>query len=154
MSKIKIENVNVHEIFDEAFTTLTEKVSSVQLLKQEVGLFFGQPMLFVIKTKGGFQGQIFVQMEESLMEEIVRKINKGKEMQDEEKILFAMEYLNIVCGRALSEINNQIGNRSRLNIPQYVTDKASIERMDGKSETLFYQSEYGSLKIIVIYKID
>ena len=154
MSKIKIESINIHEIFDEAFTVLTEKISSVELIKQEEAIFFGKPYEFIIKTKGGFQGQIRVQMEEPLMEEIVMKINKGVEMQDAEKILFAMEYLNIVCGRALSEINNQTGNRSRLTIPHYVTGKSPEEQMDGERETLFYQSDYGCLKITVAYKME
>ncbi len=154
MSKIKVKSIDVHEIFDEAFTALTRKISSIELIKQEEEIFFEKPYSFMIKTKGGFQGQIYVKMEEPLMEEIVMKINKGGEMQEAEKILFAMEYLNIVCGRALSEINNQTGNRSRLTVPHYVTGKAPEELLDGESEILFYQSAYGRLKVKVVYKME
>ena len=120
-------------------------------MKEEQQHFFEKTLLFIIKTKGAFQGQIRVELEKGLMEEIVYKLNKGREMQDTEKILFTMEYLNIVCGRALSEINNQTGNRSRLTVPHYVTEQVTEEVLDGESETLFYKSEYGRLKINVVY---
>lgn len=153
MATIKVESINVYQIFDEAFTALTQKVSVVELTKEEDGIFPDGAHLFVIKTKGGFQGEIRVEMEEGLMDEIVTRINKGQKMQEAEKILFAVEYLNIVCGRALSEINNQLGNRSRLSIPHYVTETEPEDMKDGESETLSYQSTYGKLKITVIYKV-
>ncbi len=154
MPTIKVESVNVHRIFDEVFTALTQKISSIELTKEEEVNFSEKTHLFIIKTKGSFQGKIYAEIEEGLMEQIVSKINKGRKMQDAEKILFTMEYLNIVCGRALSEINNQTGNRSRLTVPHYVTDKTSEEITDGESEMLFYQSTHGCLKVTVVYKIE
>lgn len=154
MPIIKVESINVDRIFGEAFTTLTRKLSSVELESKEEGEFVQKPHLFIVKTKGAFQGYISAEIENGLLEEIVTRINKGRKLQSGEKILFAMEYLNIVCGRALSEINNQTGTSSRLTVPQYVTGKTPEEPAFGERETLFYQSTYGGLKLKLIYKFE
>lgn len=154
MPIIKVESINVNRIFDDAFTALTQKVSNVELVPVEENEFSQKIYRFVIKTKGAFQGYIIAEIANDLLGEIVTGINKGRKMQEAEKILFAMEYFNIVCGRALSEINNQTGSSSRLTVPQYVTGKMPEEMSGGESETLFYQSAYGQLKIKVIYKFE
>ena len=153
MPIIKVESINVYSIFDEAFTSLTQKVSGIELVREEESGFEEKSHLFVIKTKGACQGQIVAELENGFLEEVVLKINKGRKLQTGEKILFAMEYLNIVCGRALSEINNQTGSSSRLTVPQYVTGKVPVAP-GGEKENLFFQSAYGRLKITLVYQFE
>ena len=154
MPIIKVESINVNQIFDDAFTVLTTKVSNVELNRVEKAEFIQKFHRFVIKTKGAFQGYLLAEIEHDLLGAIVMGINKGRKLQEAEKILFAMEYLNIVCGRALSEINNQTGSSSRLTVPQYVTGKLPEMMSDGEKEKLYYQSEFGQLKINLIYKLE
>ena len=154
MPIIKVESINVNQIFDDAFTALTQKVSNVEIVRGEATEFTQQSHKFVVKTKGVFQGYISAEIEHNLLGEIVTGINKGRKLQEAEKILFAMEYLNIVCGRALSEINNQTGSSSRLTVPQYVTGKMPDMMSDGEKEELCYQSEFGSLKVKLNYKLE
>lgn len=154
MPIIKVETINVNQIFDDAFTALTQKVSGVEVTRCTDIDFSQKTHRFVVKTKGMFQGQILAELEHELLGAIGKGINKGRKLQEAEKILFAMEYLNIVCGRALSEINNQTGTSSRLTVPQYITGKMP-EKMSGSGyEELCYQSEYGKLNIKVIYKLE
>ena len=154
MPIIKVESINVNQIFDEAFTVLTQKVSGVEVVRCETVEFEQQVHKFVVKTKGMFQGYISAEIEHNLLGKIVTGINKGRKLQEAEKILFAMEYLNIVCGRALSEINNQTGTSSRLTVPQYITGKMPEKMSDSEKEELRYQSEFGYLKIELIYKLE
>ena len=154
MLTIKVESINVNQIFDDAFTVLTAKVSNVEISRAENGGLIQNADRFVVKTKGVFQGYISVEIEHALLEEIVTGINKGRKLKEAEKILFAMEYLNIICGRALSEINNQTGSSSRLTVPQYVTGKMPEMMSDGEREKLYYQSEFGQIKINLIYKFE
>ena len=51
---------------------------------------------------------------------------EGRCLQRTKKILYINEYVNIVCGRALSEINNQMGVSSRLINPTLPLDADSI----------------------------
>lgn len=146
--------MNVYRIFDEAFTALTRKLSNVELIHTDKENFSQRTHKFAVKTKGAFQGYIFAELENDLLNELVTGINKGRKLQEAEKILFAMEYLNIVCGRALSEINNQTGSGARLTVPQYITGKMPEELSDSEREILVYQSEYGQLKIKVSYKFE
>ncbi len=154
MSIIKVESINVNQIFDDAFTALTQKVSNVKVVRGEDMECTQKSHKFLVKTKGAFQGYIFAEIENTLLGEIVTGINKGRKLQEAEKILFAMEYLNIVCGRALSEINNQTGSSSRLTVPQYITGKMPEMMSDGEKEELYYQSEYGQLKVKLRYKLE
>lgn len=154
MLTIKVESINVNQIFDDAFTVLTAKVSNVEISRAENMGLIQNADRFVVKTKGVFQGYISVEIEHALLEEIVTGINKGRKLKEAEKILFAMEYLNIICGRALSEINNQTGSSSRLTVPQYVTGKMPEMMSDGEREKLYYQSEFGQIKINLIYKFE
>ena len=154
MLTIKVESINVNQIFDDAFTVLTAKVSNVEISRAENMGLIQNADRFVVKTKGVFQGYISVEIEHALLEEIVTGINKGRKLKEAEKILFAMEYLNIICGRALSEINNQTGSSSRLTVPQYVTGKMPEMMSDGEREKLCYQSEFGQIKINLIYKFE
>lgn len=151
---IKVESINVNQIFDDAFTALTAKVSNVEITRVTKGELIQKSHRFVVKTKGAFQGYILAEIENDLLGEIVTKINKGRKLKEAEKILFAMEYLNIVCGRALSEINNQTGTSSRLTVPQYVTGRMPEMMSDGEKEKLYYQSAFGQLKINLIYKFE
>ena len=144
----------MNQIFDDAFTALTTKVSNIELKRVTKGEFIQKSHRFVVKTKGAFQGYILAEIEHDLLGEIVTTINKGRKLQEAEKILFAMEYLNIVCGRALSEINNQTGSSSRLTVPQYVTGKVPEMMSDGEKEKLYYQSAFGQLKINLTYKFE
>ena len=154
MPIIKVETINVNQIFDDAFTALTQKVSGVEVTRCTDTDFSQKTHRFVVKTKGMFQGQILAELEHELLGAIVMGINKGRKLQEAEKILFAMEYLNIVCGRALSEINNQTGTSSRLTVPQYITGKMPEKVSGSECEELRYQSEYGKLNIKVIYKLE
>lgn len=154
MTVIKVESISVYRIFDDAFIDLTRKVSNVELVHADEDVFAQKSHRFIVKTKGAMQGYIFAEMEDNLLGKIVTGINKGRKLQEAEKILFAMEYLNIVCGRALSEINNQTESRSRLTVPQYITGRVSEELTGSEREELFYQSDYGQLKIKVIYKFE
>lgn len=154
MPIIKVESINISQIFDDAFVALTQKISGVEIIHGGNDEFSQQLYRFVVKTKGAFQGFVFAEIENNLLEEIVTGINKGRKLKEAEKILFAMEYLNIVCGRAVSEINNQTGTGSRLTVPQYVTGKMPEILSDGDNAELCYQSEHGQLRIKLNYKFE
>lgn len=153
---IRTKIVNVLKIFDEAFISLTEALSSITL---EHFLNYREILkdykVFVIRTKGVFESYIRIEIEDLLLKNIVDAISKGTKLDDTEVILYIMEYLNIVCGRALSEINNQIGKSSRLTVPQYIRDLTCEESLpDGEREELAFNSEYGKLKVSVVYHYD
>lgn len=156
---IKTKVVNVSQIFDGAFVLLTEDISSIVLehrLNDEDSLECYKT--FVIRTKGIFKGCVRIEIEDKLLKKIVNNISKGAKLQETEVILYTMEYLNIVCGRALSEINNQIGKSSRLTVPQYVQnvtkDPSLLNGVAEEQEEIHFDSEFGKMNILVTYHFD
>lgn len=153
---IKTKIVNVLQIFDGAFILLTESLSSIIL---EHRLNYKESLedsrIFVIRTKGVFESYIQVEIEDPLLQAIVTAISKGKKLVETEMILYTMEYLNIVCGRALSEINNQIGKSSRLTVPKYVYNlRAEKPLVGGEQANLFLDSEYGKMNVSITYRYE
>lgn len=61
-----------------------------------------------------------------------------------------MSMVNIICGRALSEINNRLGRTSRLTVPMMCSDKESIDIDDSEmeNEVLFYETEFGNIECL------
>lgn len=154
---IKTKVVNVSQIFDGAFVLLTEDIASIVLehrLAEES--FFECHKTFVIRTKGVFIGCVQTDIEDCLLDKIVSNISKGAKLQDTEMILYTMEYLNIVCGRALSEINNLIGKSSRLTVPQYIQNVAKVRPFpdDEECDKIYFDSEFGKMNITVTYHFD
>ncbi|MSS64221.1 chemotaxis protein CheX [Velocimicrobium porci] len=153
---IRTKVVNVFQAFDGAFILLTESLSSIILEhclddKDTIQDY----KMFVIRTKGIFESYIQIAIEDHLLGGIVNAISKGKKLDETERILYIMEYLNIVCGRALSEINNQVGKSSRLTVPQYIRDVTYEEPfLDGEQENLFFDSEYGKMNVSITYHYD
>lgn len=159
MAEIKTKVINVSQIFDGAFVLLTEDISSIVL---EHRLHTEEPLecykTFIIRTKGIFRGCIQIDIEEKLLKNIVNNISKGAKLQETEIILYTMEYLNIVCGRALSEINNQIGKSSRLTVPQYIQNVTNepplLNERSEEREEIYFDSEFGKMNILVTYHFD
>ena len=53
-------------------------------------------------------------------------MNGGTAASEDEKLLYINEYINIVCGCALSNISNKIGGASRLTVPVFLDKGETI----------------------------
>ena len=140
-------DVKVEEIFDDAFVNVSKKIVSLKLDRKADKK--------LVHTKGKFVSTIICGFSSMMFDIIIKNMNGGKMPSEDEKILYINEYVNIVCGRALSEINNQMGVSSRLTVPTLSLDVDSISVEPGKTgnEILYYESEFGQIKISINYTI-
>ena len=108
-----------------------------------------------VKTKGKFNSTIICGFSSDIFDAIIIGMNDGKMPSEDEKVLYINEYVNIICGRALSEINNRLGRTSRLTVPMMCYDKESIVIDDSEmeNEVLFYETEFGNIEVCIYYKI-
>ena len=149
-----LADVKVEKIFDDAFVAVSQKIISLELHRKPKGKT-DVKYLEIVHTKGKFVSTIICGFSSLMFDTIVKNMNGGKMPSEEEKILYINEYVNIVCGRALSEINNQMGIPSRLTVPRLYSDAESIniEQRKEEHEVLFYETEYGEIDISIYYTV-
>lgn len=106
----------------------------------------------LIQSKGNFQSAIVCHMESTLYEAILIGMNAGKIVSAELKHLFIGEYMNVVCGHALTTVNNLLGVPSRLTVPtvlQHSKDRSSCK--ERAKDVLYFTSAYGKMRIDMDY---
>ena len=146
--------MKVGKIFDDAFISISKKLISLDLRRKKEEIISVKCMEFV-KTKGKFNSTIICGFSSDIFDAIIIGMNDGKMPSEDEKVLYINEYVNIICGRALSEINNRLGRTSRLTVPMMCSDKESIDIDDSEmeNEVLFYETEFGYIEVCIYYKI-
>lgn len=146
--------MKVGKIFDDAFISISKKLISLDLRRKKEEIISVKCMEFV-KTKGKFNSTIICGFSSDIFDAIIIGMNDGKMPSEDEKVLYINEYVNIICGRALSEINNILGRTSRLTVPMMCSDKESIDIDDSEmeNEVLFYETEFGNIEVCIYYKI-
>ena len=146
--------MKVGKIFDDAFISISKKLISLDLRRKKEEIISVKCMEFV-KTKGKFNSTIICGFSSDIFDAIIIGMNDGKMPSEDEKVLYINEYVNIICGRALSEINNRLGRTSRLTVPLMCSDKESIDIDDSEmeNEVLFYETEFGNIEVCIYYKI-
>ena len=146
--------MKVGKIFDDAFISISKKLISLDLRRKKEEIISVKCMEFV-KTKGKFNSTIICGFSSDIFDAIIIGMNDGKMPSEDEKVLYINEYVNIICGRALSEINNRLGRTSRLTVTMMCSDKESIDIDDSEmeNEVLFYETEFGNIEVCIYYKI-
>ena len=146
--------MKVGKIFDDAFISISKKLISLDLRRKKEEIISVKCMEFV-KTKGKFNSTIICGFSSDIFDAIIIGMDDGKMPSEDEKVLYINEYVNIICGRALSEINNRLGRTSRLTVPMMCSDKESIDIDDSEmeNEVLFYETEFGNIEVCIYYKI-
>ena len=146
--------MKVGKIFDDAFISISKNLISLDLRRKKEEIISVKCMEFV-KTKGKFNSTIICGFSSDIFDAIIIGMNDGKMPSEDEKVLYINEYVNIICGRALSEINNRLGRTSRPTVPMMCSDKESIDIDDSEmeNEVLFYETEFGNIEVCIYYKI-
>lgn len=146
--------VKVGKIFDDAFTKISKKLIALELVQKEEKKMDVR-YIELVKTKGKFTSNIICGFSSDIFDTVIVRMNGGKMPSEDEKVLYVNEYVNIICGRALSEINNRLGMSSRLSVPVLCSDKQviAVDGSEMESEILFYETEFGNLEVCIYYKI-
>ncbi|MFA9465993.1 MAG: chemotaxis protein CheX [Velocimicrobium sp.] len=153
MDKIEDTRLDIDNIFNRVFIDLTMQMLSVKMQKQEEFVALSSAVYcFEIRTDGAFVSQIIFEMDEKVFERIASILYKNYRLTSQESKMYVIEYLNIICGRILSEINNALGKRSRLSIPLRIECSKVNQSLENQAN-LSYICLDGSLNIIVYFEI-
>ncbi|MCH5267133.1 MAG: chemotaxis protein CheX [Lachnospiraceae bacterium] len=141
----------VSAVFEQAFLSVSSQLLGIQMQKREKypGFSVEEPVCHVmIRTIGYIQLEITCLFPQKLVQQIVSCMHGGKKPPDEEVPLYIKEYVNIVCGRGISDLNDQYGKASRLSVPFYQEEIMHEDGLKEQKEAVF-ENEYGAMLVVM-----
>ncbi len=145
----------VKQIFDASFLDITRKLVRLEISRMEKTgeeqkkAVPDQGYREKIQTKGAVNTTVVCHFSEPLFQYIINTMHGGISPEEAEIPLYINEYMNIICGHAISKINNITKTKSRLSVPEFYGDKDVLE-VSGKKEKvqyLAYESPYGEMRV-------
>lgn len=149
VAAIEASNLDVVAIYKDTFTSVTKKIAAVELEETKAeDLAMQEKYVFVVHTMGAFESAFKCEIENGLFLQIAWNLNKGQDLSEDMKVMYLTEYLNIICGRALSSINGKLGSRSKLTVPKYLGEADETqEEQYACEEQIGFATEYGNMRI-------
>lgn len=147
-------SIQIDEVFDHVLVSITKTLADLDMVKvRPDGWKAENALVETIYTNGSFDAYILCEIEPELFEYIVSTMHGGSPPCKEEKPLYMNEYINIICGRAVSIINNVTGYASRLSVPTFHGSAEDIDNIQTKAEqkVLLYGTEKGFMRIVINY---
>lgn len=138
-------------IFQKAFTEVTGKLTRISLRGKDDWMVLEYEDRVIIFVSGFLEAGIVCSFAPELFHAIVKAMYGGELPIEEERILYLKEYMNIVCGRAVSMLNNEIGIPSRLSIPYYREEAPKREEVWPEKIWLYYETDYGDMQVLIDY---
>ncbi|MDE6852951.1 MAG: hypothetical protein K2J67_10815 [Lachnospiraceae bacterium] len=139
------------EVFRKAFTEITMKLTKIPLQESDNGTDVNCEEQMVLFIHGFIEAEIVCLFAKDLYLAIVTEMHGGTLPAEQESILYLKEYMNIVCGRAVSALNNEIGKPSRLSVPYYQEEVPEHHRDQQQEIRLFYETEYGAMQVKIAF---
>lgn len=148
---MKEETVN--EIFQQSFVDITKKLVGLSLQEREQPEDLLEKNRIFIFISGFLDSGVVCAFSSELFEYIAEVMYGGVLPSRGEQILYLKEYINIVCGRAVSQFNNATGSFSRLSVPYYNGEiPVPKDKRPGKL-FLYYETDHGDMQIAIDYLI-
>lgn len=153
-------DVNVEEVFERAFCDITERLVCLKVERSPVypekDYLNEDTVHEYIKTSGFLKGNIICEFSESLFKYIIETMSRSENLPKDEAVLYLNEYMNIICGRAVSEINDITGRLSRLSVPWFYKrgEKPEICCTLKNSKEISYYTKEGFFNVILSYSFE
>ena len=149
------KKLQIRDIYNKMFPIVTQKITGIEIKEvQSEGIKVKEPWYVYIKSRGKFQSVLMCMIEKDLKDVLLCNMNHGKELSEEVKGLYLGEYVNIICGHALTYINNIIGSSSMLTVPKVLMEPLSEEINFSLQEIFCFESQHGIMKIKLQYEIE
>lgn len=139
------------DVFQDVFTEITQKLTKIPLREIDSIADMKCEEQVILFIHGFIEGEIVCFFAKELYEAIVKAMYGGTLPEEQECILYLKEYMNIICGRAVSALNNAIGEKSRLSIPYYQEEAPKEHKNRQHTIRLCYDSDYGTMQVRIAF---
>lgn len=143
--------LDVRHMFVESFTSVTEKIAGFPLRCCTDKKDFKTGQNVKIHAEGFFSAYLYISMEASFEDAVLKGMANGKPLSSDMRELYVGEYINIVSGHVLTNINNKVGKTSRLTVPVVGLSEHDDGRKYKEHCTLYFEAPCGSMKMDISY---
>lgn len=143
--------LDVRHMFVESFTSVTEKIAGFPLRCCAEKKDFKIGQIVKIRAEGVFRASLYISMEETFEDAVYNGMTKGKVLPPNMHDLYVGEYINIISGHALTNINNMMGQTSRLTVPVVGISEKNDSEEYKKQCTLYFEAPCGNMKMDISY---
>lgn len=150
MVQIRQKVINGAYLVENILISLTEQLTGIRFRIMDFKPIEKNFVIFLVHTHGYFESDVYFYIEDTLRDKLVKELGKGWIPNDEEDILCITEYLNVVCGRGISEVNNTLKEHSRITVP-ILLKEIDIKSQYEKKITVSCDSLYGRMNIVTYY---
>ncbi len=152
MGSIRLE---IPELFISCLTEVTQQVTGFPMEGSVKQSRVQDDVRCVnIKSEGVFRSVMSFQMEQSLVEAILRGMNLKESASAELRRMYLGEYVNILSGHAITRINNMTGKFSRLTVPEIKNIKEYETYPFQNTCIVYFTSNYGNMKLEMNFEMD
>jgi CheY-specific phosphatase CheX len=129
-------------------------LAGLELEKVDSPLWNGENIVAdMIHIHGYYEASILCEGDRNVFGRIISAMYGGDSPPAEEQALYINEYMNIICGRIVSKLNDLTGKISRVSVPEYFGDKRPVcdRREKLHSDEMTYQVEQGFIRFTIQY---
>jgi CheY-specific phosphatase CheX len=133
---------------------MTMALAGLELKKVDSPLWNSENTIAdMIHIKGYYEASILCEGDRDVFGRIISAMYGGSSPPLEQQALYINEYMNIVCGRIVSKLNELTGEISRVSVPEYFGRERPVcnQREKLHSEEITYQVEQGFIRFTVSY---
>lgn len=145
-----MNRIDVSSVFDAALSNVCSKLISTSVHRVEQRQS-DNCVYVLIFTKGYWESSIYCAFSYPLYEKIITEMYGGELPPEDERSLYIKEFVNILCGRAISMINDLLQESSRLSIPFCDEEIPKDEQQLSEKAQLCYKTDYGDMYFEICY---
>jgi two-component system, response regulator PdtaR len=150
-----MQSVNTNEFtkfFGDALQSITQQMSGVDLKNlQETPIKDQKIFAVIVGIVGAHKGRTLIRMGADLVNKITEEMNCGPLSSLCETTLYIGEFSNILCGKAISDINNIYKNFDLRLTPPAIFSGSNMRIITPalQSSLLYYSSDFGMVSMDV-----
>lgn len=141
------------EVLDSAVKDISHRVVKIDVVNIPEGgkLPAAQPCSVYTKTRGDYEMTFVLYTDYKLLEKMTSNMKRGAAATEEEIPLYMEEFLNILCGHIVSNMNKEEKLKVFFDVPRFIRGeyRDSDEKARRFSGRYHYSSPYGSLELKV-----
>ena len=110
---------DISEIIDKSVKDISKRVAKIDVSKEKINLLgkLETPYTIFSAINGDYQIILSFCTDRAVLKAIAENMMHGKELNEDEVLIYTSEYFNILCGHVVSSINREFYLKSSFSVP-------------------------------------
>ncbi|MCQ4726098.1 chemotaxis protein CheX [Anaerotignum faecicola] len=144
---------DISEIIDKSVKDISKRVAKIDVSKEKINLLgkLEAPYTIFSAINGDYQIILSFCTDRAVLKAIAENMMHGKELNEDEVLIYTSEYFNILCGHVVSSINREFYLKSSFSVPKIVEGVDIPISHSHVRHQMFYDYSYGTAKIEALH---